>query len=905
MQLILTHEHTDFDALASLLGAALLYPEATAVLPRRMNRNVSEFVTLYRSWLPFVRPAELPKGRIDKVILVDTRALNAPRALVPNCEVIVIDHHTDPEESDDRKPPERPRSQRTTPKTWTIHAEPVGANATLLVERIVKARVRLTSLHATLLALGIHEDTNSLTYGGTTARDAAALAWLLEPAQGINIDLLSRFLNHPLSDEQRELLRTLIQASEFVDVGGLNVVIAVAQVATKSEEISTIAARLRDYHEPDALFVLVAMEGMVQVVARSTTDEVDVGAIMRTLGGGGHVRAAAAPVHSVTIDEIKQRIRDGLALQARRAVTVRAIMSQGKPQTLDPEMRIADAARLMRRYGYEGFPVVADEILGVLTRREADRAMDHGLGNEKVKRFMRAGAVSVKPDDSLAQLRRSMSESGWGQIPVVDEGGALIGIVTRTDLIRTWENESVAPASAGDVAERLVSSLSPVQLGLLRLAGARADALGFTPYVVGGFVRDLFVAQAAQEGAYAKSLGEFDIDIVVEGDAIALANAMVTEFGGRVVLHRQFGTAKWLIADEENPIKVDALKRALESGEEDIALPPHLDFISARTEFYTEPAALPTVESGSIRLDLLRRDFTINTLALSLAPNRWAELTDDFGGMSDLQQGVVRVLHSLSFVDDATRILRAVRYEQRFGFQIEARTLELISDALPLLDRVSPARVRHEIERILQESVPERILQRLDALGILTAIHPALRAGEWVANLYPRVRMAWHSPATDAITLALRVEPLERLYWAALVYPLPADADETLTERLKLRRETQRLVRSLHRVRAKVDLLANPNLDPSEVVAALESHEEAEIALAALLTDNESVQRHVRAYLENWRHVHPQLDGNDLQRLGVARGPQIRAILWALRAARLNGGATSLEQEEAIVLSFV
>ncbi len=155
-------------------------------------------------------------------------------------------------------------------------------------------------------------------------------------------------------------------------------------------------------------------------------------------------------------------------------------------------------------------------------------------------------------------------------------------------------------------------------------------------------------------------------------------------------------------------------------------LPAHLDFVSARTEFYTAPTVLPTVESGSIKLDLHRRDFTINTLALCLNPDRWGQLLDFYGGLADLRAGLIRALHSLSFVDDPTRILRAVRYEQRFGFQIEPRSLELMADALDLLDSVTAARIRHELERILHEADPERYLKRLDALGVLAHIHPAL-----------------------------------------------------------------------------------------------------------------------------------------------------------------------------------
>ena len=909
LELILTHEHTDFDALASLLGAALLFPTATPVLPRLMNRNVREFVTLYKSYLPFVAPEDLPRGRIVKAIVVDTRALNAPRAMAPNAEVLVIDHHSAaPDETYAGK-----RSRRPTPPEWQIVSDAVGANTTLLVERIVEMRIAPTPLQATLLALGIHEDTGSLTYGATTHRDALCLGWLLEPERGVNMDVVNQFLHHPLSAQQRALLQELIDHSEFLQVEGHQVVIAQAEAPGFTDEISTVAARLRDFHEPDAAFLIIDLGDVVQVVARSTTDEIDVGAVMRALGGGGHARAAAAPLRGLTAAALHDRIVALVEEHARSAVTVRNIMSAGRPQTLTPEMTIDAAAELMRRYGHEGFPVLAggegevaaDEVLGVLTRREADRAIAHGLGGEPVRRFMRAGKITVRPDDSLSLLRRSMIDSGWGQIPVVDEHGRILGIVTRTDLIKTWDDSSAPEQRADEMARRLASSLSPVRRHLLKLVGEQVDCMGYTVYVVGGFVRDLLL-----ENPSARFLA-LDVDIVIEGDAIAFARRMEELYGGRVVPHRQFGTAKWLLDDPAFSAKLGDLPAGMGGSDSSDSsggggsskpgadgLPPHLDFVTARTEFYTAPTALPTVESSSIKLDLHRRDFTINTLALCLNPDRWAELLDFYGGLNDLRQGIVRVLHSLSFVDDPTRTLRAVRYEQRFGFTIEARTLELMLDALGLLDRVTPARIRHELERILQEPEPEKILVRLEELGVLAQLHPQLAAGDWLPYEYRRLRAHLAADGADAHLLA---QPIARLYWGLLVYPMPAAADEELTQRLGLRHETQRMVRNLHRLREHFEELRRPDLRPSAATLIFDEVEPVALALFAFICDDAQVSGAVRRYLDEWRHIHAELDGHDLKALGVPRGPVYREILGALRAGRLDGAIRTRADEVALV----
>jgi tRNA nucleotidyltransferase (CCA-adding enzyme) len=332
-------------------------------------------------------------------------------------------------------------------------------------------------------------------------------------------------------------------------------------------------------------------------------------------------------------------------------------------------------------------------------------------------------------------------------------------------------------------------------------------------------------------------------------------------------------------------------------------LPPHLDFVTARTEFYTEPTALPTVERSSIKLDLHRRDFTINTLALCLNPDRWAELLDSYGGINDLRLELVRVLHSLSFVDDPTRILRAVRYEQRFRFSIEARTLELLEDAADLIDRVSPARVRHELERILLEEMPEYAMRRLDELGVLARLHPQLVVDDWVVRKFGELRRA---RAMTGVDPRLHDEPLARQYWGALTYRLSPEVDAQLVDRLALRGETQRLVEALDRLRRVEPDLSRPGLRPSEIARLLDPVSVAALVLgeAVLLDDPLAIER-VGMYLAAWRAVKPELDGNDLRAMGIARGPIYGEIMRVLRAARLDGEIRTREDEQALVATLL
>jgi tRNA nucleotidyltransferase (CCA-adding enzyme) len=490
-----------------------------------------------------------------------------------------------------------------------------------------------------------------------------------------------------------------------------------------------------------------------------------------------------------------------------------------------------------------------------------------------------------------------MIESNWGQIPVTDETNRIIGIVTRTDLIKLWDEAALPSRHAEAIAKKLQESLNPVQHALLRLIGEEISILNYTVYVVGGFVRDLLL------NGHQLDMAAPDMDIVIEGNAIAFAQRMQNLYGGRIVPHKRFNTAKWLLDDREHPVNTHKLLADLNTDGALYDLPAHLDFVTARTEFYTAPTVLPTVEDSSIKLDLHRRDFTINTLALCLNPSRWGELLDFWGGVTDLNQGTIRVLHSLSFVDDPTRILRAVRYEQRFNFEIEPRTLELLRDAVELLDRVTPARIRHELERILQEERPEKPVARLHELAILTRLHPTLHFDARLAHAFAALREARAQADSSAL---IRTEPIDRLYWGILVSQLPSAAHIELTERLGLRGETQQLMRGLAHLHRHLNELNKPGLAPSRVVTIFDPVDPVALALLPIIyPDRPQLRAYADRYQATWQHIHPDLDGHALAALGVARGPIYGDLLRTLRAARLDGILLTREDEIAYVRSFL
>ncbi len=835
---ILTHENADLDALASLAAAKKLYPNAVALAPRRLNRNGRDFLTLYGEPFDFTPQDQAPRRRFKRVLLVDTQTLPSARGIADAPTIHIVDHH----------PLARALDEHT-----TFSGGDVGATTTLLVEALRERNVALTRLEATLFALGIYEDTGSLTYSSTTARDLQAVAYLVE--HGASFDLIGEFLRQPLAADQRALYNQLLRRVTLQEIGGQTILLGAVRVQDYVQEISTLAHQLMTLYDPNALFLLVQMRNEIQLVARSKSEAIDVADIARAFGGGGHPTAAAALIHSRGLKTQQKKLLQLLAEHIKPRTTVHDIMSYGV-RVLAPSDTIAHAAEQARRWGHEGFPVVAKKkLVGVLTRREIDRALHHKLQKQPVARFM-SEPLSVTPTDSIEQLQRVMMEHSLGQLPVVEQGN-IVGIVTRTDLLKLY-SETARPARNAEFVARLERALPRDVLLLVRNAARLARELGFSTYLVGGFVRDLIIGQA-----------NLDIDIVVEGDAIQLAQRLADQYGGRVHTHARFGTAKWIFQDEKL----------------------HLDFATARTEFYEYPSALPDVERSSIKLDLHRRDFTINALALCLDPERYGALLDPYGGEFDLQRGIIRVLHNLSFIEDPTRILRAVRFEQRFGFTIEARTAQLIDDARNLLEKVSGQRLRNELELFFNEAEPERALARLQELGVLEKIQASLQADAWLAQKFSQLRAGY--------------TPTPVLYLGVLAYRLRTSEARALAKRLKLTNGESEILVQVVTLRLLERQLNTANLAPSRVVELLERFDDAALAVFAIASESEQAASYVDRYRAEWRAVQSDLTGSDLKKLGLTPGPRFKEILQALRAQRLDGKIASRTEEEYFVRALL
>jgi len=857
MKIILTHENADFDALGSMLGASKLYPDATPILPRNIHRPVEEFLHLYRNALPFISQKEWSRGhsKIEQIILTDTDTYQSVKGTNQKTPVLIIDHH----------PLERELKPH---EIWD--GEIIGSASTLMIERIRDERISLTSLEATLLALGIYADTGMLTFGGTTPRDVNAVAWLLD--NGAVLSTIRRFLTLPLTDIQQNLFDKLLKSATHRDIQGHEVTVATVEADDYIEGIATVTHRLIDIWDSSAIFTVVAMPKKTQLVARSRTDDIDVSMVAEHFGGGGHPRASAASIKGESSENITTQIWSHLRDSIRPAVRVADLMSYGL-QYLDADEMLEDRLSFIRRVGHEGYPVVSqNRVVGLLTRRDADRAAEHNLKSLKIRDVMIEGEVSLTPNDSVSALEQLMVNSGWGQIPVVDDDGKPIGIITRTDLIKHWAqtHPNISLSLPEITFETLTDVLGHPVAQLINTIAEHAQQTNTAIYMVGGVVRDILLNR--------KNL---DIDFVVEGDAIAFTESLAEQLHGTVHSHKPFGTAKWIL---DEPV-TETLGLSLDD------IPHHIDFATARFEYYEQPTALPTVYSSSIKLDLQRRDFTMNTLAVQLSPQeqKW-RILDFYGGIDDLEDSLIRVLHSLSFVDDPTRILRAVRFSERLQFVIEPRTADLIKGALPMLKRITGERIQNEITLILREETPERGILKLQALGVLEALHTDFRVSIHLREYFARCRTT--SPPFDT-----EDHDITRRYWHMMIVEITTDNVATICEHLGLGRNLINSMTATANLLQNKDSIINPSNKPSEITHQLEQMPNIAIETAWYVLADDPRQQIIEQYMSIWRHQKATTNGNDLKQLGLPPGPQYKTILDKLRSGWIDGEITSAQDE--------
>ena len=885
MEVITTHLESDFDGLASMVAAQKLYPNAILAVPGGCQPSVRTFLQSHP--IPLTSPKQIQAAQVTRLILVDTQdpdRIGPLRQVLenPNTSIHVFDHH----------PPDLG-------ETPLIHAdfqlvESVGATITLLVEQLLHQKITLTPFEATLFALGLYEETGSFLYPHTTTRDMNIAAVLLEADADLN--LVANFIQRDFTAPQIEILNAMIQASTVVYLARRRILLTILSWPRYVEDLAPIIQQIAKIKEVDAIFAAVEMEGKIQFIGRCRQKEIDANQIAAAFGGGGHTMAAAASIKGLTLPEVDFRIRHLLEEQAKSWLQIANLMTS-PVKTVSMGTKVQDTERLMTKYQVNALPVVdiRGTFVGLVTRETIQKALFHRFHSTPTDNIMQQDIYTAIPHTPFEDVRIQMIERNQRVVPIL-KNRRVIGIFSRTDLLRVFHEDMVEHSPEGStqtfktnikeplhrrnlkefIAARLPKN---VQL-LLKTIGTIADQLDISAYVVGGFVRDLIL-----------EIPNTDVDIVIEGDGIRFGKILASKLKASVKVHGKFGTAS--IIPPAN-----------------FGLPKDLtiDIATARTEYYEYPTALPTVERSSIKKDLFRRDFTINTLAIRLN-GRSGELLDFFGGRQDLKAKTIRVLHSLSFVEDPTRIFRAVRFEQRFGFKISKETMYFIRNAvqLELFHRLSRHRLGTEVMLLLSEPKPGKGLRRLQEIGLLPFIHPHLAWNDQVERHFQSAEkiLAWQN-------LEFPDEPIQT--W--LVYAIALFDRFELTELQKCWKQlgwpeghTKTIAAFMKKQNQLLRKLSSKALNPATIYDLLQSCPiETLLFLMAKAQEKPTrniVLKRIKNFLVNLRQVKAFVTGHDLEMLKLRKGPAYRKILDHILTARLNGQVQTKPEELALAQTLV
>ena len=901
MDLILCHTTADFDALGAAVGLTRLLPGSKIVLSGGSHPPVRDFLALHRDEYPLIERRSVIPEKIRSLTVVDTQQrdrlgkaaewLDLPYVR----EIIIYDHHL---------------GQESNIPAAESYISSVGATTTLIVEQLQQQEITLTPAEATVMALGIHVDTGSLTYDQSTPRDALALAWLMQ--QGASLSVISTYRDPGLSVQLQQLLTKSLENLEYLCLHGYTVGWVTLKTKNFVPGLSSLASELVELTEIDALllaneYALDESDSRLTVIGRSQIPKTNLNLLFQLLGGGGHSQAASLNLRGVDSEAILKQLLDGVKAQIPHPLTARDLMSS-PVRTILPETTIAEAQRILLRYGHSGLSVVdaQGQLVGIISRRDLDVALHHGFSHAPVKGYMTTNLKTIAPDTTLPQIESLMVTYDIGRLPVL-ENEQLVGLVTRTDVLRELHQERDEDEEDEQkvqiqnskfkisLSTELQNRLAPQLWKLLTIASQEAEKRGWHLYLVGGAVRDLLLAEATSGTLMIK-----DIDLVVDGfhksadvgAGVELAKALQQLYpAARLEIHGAFQTAALLW--HKDP-ELDSL---------------WVDIATARTEFYPYPAANPEVEASSIRQDLYRRDFSINALALRLTNSRAGELLDFFGGLLDLQAKQIRVLHPNSFIEDPTRIYRGVRFAVRFGFQIESQTEEFIRYAINsgVYDRTAqensktPAlqtRLKTELKHILEAPYWKSALQLLDNLGALQCIHPTLNLDtELLRQLRLLERCLRRFDAEQTlIHWEMRLE--------ALIAHLAPQYRAKVAKNLQLQDDTIKSLQNLASAQTEVMESLPKCQSPSQVVQLLRQYDLPMLILIALQSPR-SLRHQIWEYLTVLANVQPLLNGNDLKKLGYTPGPQYRQILDDVVAATLDGVIKDrTEAEEFLVQHY-
>ncbi|NIA11632.1 MAG: CBS domain-containing protein [Nitrospiraceae bacterium] len=855
--IILTHSGADLDAISSMFAAGKLYPGAFLIHPGSLDTSAQKMLSLFGDTLNLVKVRELPssiKQNIKRVIVVDTkiprRTGNGKEFIDKNgIEVIVFDHHP---------------ISRYDIKNAKIVYRNYGANTTTLVELLKKKHVALTSVEATIIALGIYEDTGSFMFPSVTRNDFEAVAFL--SLFGINMKIIRHFVSPFLNARQLALLDEFITKMEEYNINGIKVVITEGKVDKYIPGVSIVTHRLREMVDSDLLFVIMKTGKGTFIVGRSNSSEYNVKNILIEFGGGGHSTAATAYVEETDLNKITRMIRN--AVQSAKFPLLKAENIMSFPvEMIDAKIGIKKAFKIMARMGFSGLPAVEKgKLLGIISKRDIEKIMLIEKRDRPVKQYLSPNAVLVKRDTDIREIEKLMVINNVGRV-LVENNKKIVGIISRSDLlkafyIKKYKNSAYEATgeilpSKNDVIKLLKNAFPPDIFNKFIMFGETARKTDQKIYIVGGAVRDIFLGKRSE-----------DIDFVLDKNAIVFAKELSAKLKVPVRYNLEFGAAH---------LKYKGYG---------------FDFSTTRREYYESPSALPKVENASLKEDLKRRDFTINTLSISIAKEDFGRLFDFFNGLDDLNKGIIRVIHPLSFIEDPSRLLRAIKYESKFGFKLCKDTEQLFINAVNLstLKAKKSRRVIGELTELLSTEYAVSAIIKMAKRGILyeffgikqlssrkknTLIEAEKQIDKFNVNrLYVNLFLLMYGKNSKEIDERLDYLSVKRKIILNII-----SAEKTF----------KKISKQIGKIK-KTDLfLALQKIDKPFIIGYIAMMEGAK-------------KEELVNYVENLRRTNIEITGKELKALGLTEGKQFSEIFKTLTLLRIQGKINTKQEEINYIL---
>ena len=875
--IITTHVNADYDAIASMLAAQKLYPDAVVVFPGSHEKNLKNFFISSLVYLfKMVHIKDIKQLNIKRVVLVDTKKLDRLGDIAPiiennDVDIHIYDHH--------------PPDSNGIRGSYEVF-EATGATITILVKILKQKQITFSPEEATVMCLGIYEDTGSFTYPSTTEDDFLAAAYLL--SKGANIEVISNFMSKEINPQQIACLNDMIQSATKNRINGVDVVTTTISTEEYIRDLATAVQKMMRIDNISVLFVIARMGNKVYIIARSKISEVNAGLIISQLGGGGHPYAASATIKDKTLAQTEEALNKILHKEIKSDKSAKDLMSS-PPISIKPDLPCKEAGKILTRYNINSMLIVDNDnkaagIRGFITRQVIEKALYHKLENAPVSEFMTTNIITADIETPFEIIQGIIIDNKQRIVPIL-KNGIIEGVITRTDLLNILVQESQLNtgkfpdpikkpfyARTKNIIKFMEERIPEKYLTLLRKIGSVASQSGYGVYVVGGFVRDLMLYKEND-----------DIDIVIEGDGIKFAREYAEIENARINTYEKFGTAVIILPDGFK-----------------------IDVASARMEHYKEPAALPEVEMSSIKMDLYRRDFTINTLAIRLDPDHFGILIDFFAAQRDIKDKAIRIIHNLSFVEDPTRVFRAIKFEKRFNFNIGQLTSGLIENAVKMnfFERLGGVRVFSELKQILEEEDPIPAIIRMSDYDLLKYIHPEIKITSSLISLLKSIKkvISWHDLLYDEDKCEKWI-----LYFMALMEKQPKSVSEEISEHLKFSPKHAKIfTRDRFKATGTLFWFEN-NLHPAN--SKLYNHMvplKTEIILYVMaLTENETIKMSISHYFSDLRKTKIFTQGRDIKNLGLPPGPEYKSLLKQIFDAKLDGQVASKDDEIAYLKQII